>query len=76
MVFAGVLVLVVVGGSGSFSSKPRFLLPAFPLLIPLARGLVSSRREHPAQAVLVVGALAAVSLLFGAYVMAVARAPL
>ncbi|MEV5953947.1 hypothetical protein AB0M11_09280 [Streptomyces sp. NPDC051987] len=76
VVFAGVLVLVVVGGSGSFSSKPRFLLPAFPLLIPLARALAGGRRTHPAQTVLVVGALAAVSLLFGAYVMVVARAPL
>ncbi|MCG7208368.1 hypothetical protein [Streptomyces arenae] len=76
VVFAGVLVLVVVGGSGSFSSKPRFLLPAFPLLIPLARALVRSRRPRPAQAVAVVGALTAVSLLFGAYVMTVARAPL
>ncbi|MEU0968955.1 glycosyltransferase family 39 protein [Streptomyces sp. NPDC005917] len=76
VVFAGMLVLVVVGGSGSFSSKPRFLLPAFPLLIPLARALVRSRRARPAQAFLVVGALAVVSLLFGAYVMTVARAPL
>ncbi|MFF7474056.1 hypothetical protein [Streptomyces sp. NPDC008092] len=76
VVFAGVLVLLVVGGSGSFSSKPRFLLPAFPLLIPLARALAGSRRARPAQAVLVVGALAAVSWLFGAYVMAVARSPL
>ncbi|MEU3519141.1 hypothetical protein ABZ770_28355 [Streptomyces sp. NPDC006654] len=76
VVFAGVLVLVVVGGSGSFASKPRFLLPAFPLLIPLARALVRSWRLRPAQAVLVVGALTAVSLMFGAYVMTVARAPL
>ncbi|MFF4119984.1 hypothetical protein [Streptomyces sp. NPDC001714] len=76
VVFAGVLVLVVVGGSGSFSSKPRFLLPAFPLLIPLVRALVGSWRVRPVQAVLVVGALTAVSLLFGAYLMAVARSPL
>jgi hypothetical protein len=76
VVFAGVLVVVVVGGSGNFSSKPRFLLPAFPLLIPLARALVRSWRIRPAQAVLVVGALTAVSLLFGAYVMAVARSAL
>ncbi|MGY4980788.1 hypothetical protein ACWCYL_27190 [Streptomyces sp. 900105755] len=76
VVFAGVLVLVVLGGSGSFSSKPRFLLPAFPLLIPLARALAGSRRVRPAQTVLVVGALAVLSWLFGAYVMTVARAPL
>ncbi|MFG2959278.1 hypothetical protein ACGF5O_36845 [Streptomyces sp. NPDC048291] len=56
----------------STSSVP----PAFPLLIPLARALVRSRRVGPARVVLVVGALAAVSLLFGAYVVAVARSPL
>ncbi|WP_316775826.1 glycosyltransferase family 39 protein [Streptomyces sasae] len=76
VVFAGVLLLVVLGGSGSFSSKPRFLLPAFPLLIPLAQALVRSWRSRPAQAVVVLGALTAVSMLFGAYVVAVARSPL
>ncbi|MGW6460914.1 glycosyltransferase family 39 protein, partial [Streptomyces sp. NPDC055078] len=37
LVYTGVLVLITVGGSGFFESKPRFLLPAFPLLLPLAR---------------------------------------
>ncbi|MEU8033890.1 glycosyltransferase family 39 protein [Streptomyces sp. NPDC049099] len=76
VVFAGVLVLLVVGGSGSFSSKPRFLLPAFPLLIPMARALARSWRHRPAHAVVVYGALTVVSLLFGAYVTAVAHSPL
>ncbi len=76
VVFTGVLILLVAGGSGSFSSKPRFLLPAFPLLIPMARALARSWRLRRASAVLVYGALAAVSLLFGAYVVAVAHSPL
>ncbi|MEV6839278.1 glycosyltransferase family 39 protein [Streptomyces sp. NPDC051133] len=76
VVFSGVLVLLVIGGSGSFSSKPRFLLPAFPLLIPMARALARTWRTRPAQAVLVYGALALVSLTFGAYVTAVAHSPL
>ncbi|MFR9793122.1 hypothetical protein ACL07V_31390 [Streptomyces sp. MB22_4] len=76
VVFAGVLILLVVGGSGSFSSKPRFLLPAFPLLIPMARALVRTWRVRPVQAVLVYGALTLVSLFFGAYVTAVAHSPL
>ncbi|MFI9808757.1 hypothetical protein ACIHEJ_31135 [Streptomyces sp. NPDC052301] len=76
VVFAGVLILLVVGGSGSFSSKPRFLLPAFPLLIPMARALARTWRVRPAQALLVYGALTLVSLTFGAYVTAVARSPL
>ncbi|WP_234384561.1 hypothetical protein [Streptomyces sp. MMG1121] len=76
VVFSGILILLVVGGSGSFSSKPRFLLPAFPLLIPMARALMRTWRARPAQAVLVYGALTLVSLLFGAYVTTVARSPL
>ncbi|MEU1403143.1 hypothetical protein ABZ471_12395 [Streptomyces sp. NPDC005728] len=76
VVFAGVMVLLVVGGSGSFSSKPRFLLPVFPLLIPPARAFARTWRARPAQALLVGGALAVVSLLYGAYVMVVAHSPL
>lgn len=76
VIFAGVLILLVIGGSGPFSSKPRFLLPAFPLLIPMARALVRTWRVRPAQAVIVYSALTVVSLLFGAYVTAVARSPL
>ncbi|KUN01150.1 hypothetical protein AQI95_32255 [Streptomyces yokosukanensis] len=76
VVFAGVLILLVVGGSGSFSSKPRFLLPAFPLLIPMARALTRTWRVRPAHVVVVYCGLTVVSLLFGAYVAVVARSPL
>ncbi|WP_433447705.1 hypothetical protein ACQPXS_06150 [Streptomyces sp. CA-142005] len=76
VVFAGVLILLVIGGSGSFSSKPRFLLPAFPLLIPMARALTRTWRVRPAHAVVVFGGLTVVSLLFGAFVTVVARSPL
>ncbi|MEV5876455.1 glycosyltransferase family 39 protein [Streptomyces sp. NPDC052101] len=76
VVFAGVLILLVVGGSGTFSSKPRFLLPAFPLLIPMARALTRTWRVRPAHAMVVYGGLTVVSLLFGAYVAVVAHSPL
>ncbi|MER6071639.1 hypothetical protein ABT187_22865 [Streptomyces sp. NPDC001817] len=76
VVFAGILVLLVVGGSGSFSSKPRFLLPAFPLLIPMARALTRTWRVRPAHAVVVYAGLAVFSLLFGAFVTVVAHSPL
>ncbi|MEW2625066.1 glycosyltransferase family 39 protein [Streptomyces sp. NPDC048106] len=76
VVFAGVLLLLVVGGSGSFSSKPRFLLPAFPLLIPVARALARTWRARPVQAALVYGALTLTSVFVGAYVTAVAHSPL
>lgn len=76
VVFAGILVLLVVGGSGSFSSKPRFLLPAFPLLIPMARALTRTWRVRPAHAVVVYAGLTVASLLFGAFVTVVAHSPL
>ncbi|MFJ3308756.1 hypothetical protein ACIPSA_38080 [Streptomyces sp. NPDC086549] len=76
LVFAGALVLLVLGASGPFSSKPRFLVPAFPLLIPWARALVRAWRARAAQALLVSGFLAAVSLLYGAYLTSFAHAAL
>jgi hypothetical protein len=39
LVFTGLLVLLAFTTSGYFGSKPRYLLPAFPLLIPVARRL-------------------------------------
>ncbi|MET7697537.1 hypothetical protein [Streptomyces sp. NPDC005485] len=76
LVYSGVLLLVVLGGSGFFESKPRFLLPAFPLLIPLARALVRTARARPWHATLVVGALAGLSFAYGAYLVVIARTPL
>ncbi|MFF7330319.1 hypothetical protein ACIQU5_26965 [Streptomyces sp. NPDC090306] len=76
VVYSGVLLLVVLGGSGFFGSKPRFLLPAFPLLLPLARALVRTARARPWHATVVVAALAGLSFAYGAYVVLVARTPL
>ncbi|MFD7614822.1 hypothetical protein [Streptomyces sp. NPDC059828] len=68
-VYTGVLVLITVGGSGFFESKPRFLLPAFPLLIPLALALT---RARPRAAITVIAALAAVSFGYGTYLLTLA----
>nr|WP_093612753.1 hypothetical protein [Streptomyces indicus] len=76
VVYSGVLLLVVVGGSGFFESKARFLLPAFPLLIPLARALARTTRARPWHAGVVLASLAGLSLGYGAYLVAVARMPL
>ena len=76
VVHAGVLLLIAVGGSGFFESKPRFLLPAFPLLIPLARALVRTARARPRHATVVVGALAGLSFVYGAYLVVIAGKPL
>ncbi|MEV6553093.1 glycosyltransferase family 39 protein [Streptomyces sp. NPDC051597] len=43
-VYAGALVLIAVGGAGFFHAKARFLLPAFPLLFPLAIAMARARR--------------------------------
>lgn len=76
LVYSGVLLLIAVGGSGFFESKPRFLLPAFPLLLPPARALVRTARARPWHATLVVAALAGLSFAYGAYVVVYAHTPL
>ena len=48
LIYTSLLVLLSLMTSGYFGSKPRYLLPAFPLLIPLAVALskeVASRRR-------------------------------
>jgi hypothetical protein len=48
VVFAGAMVLLALTTSGYFGSKPRYLLPAFPLLLPLA--VVVARARVPVRA--------------------------
>jgi hypothetical protein len=76
LVYSGVLLLVALGGSGFFESKPRFLLPAFPLLLPLAHALVRTAKARPWHAAVVAGALAGLSFAYGAYLVVLARTPL
>ncbi|WP_369395195.1 mannosyltransferase family protein [Streptomyces sp. CG1] len=76
LVYGGMLLLIALGGSGFFESKPRFLLPAFPLLLPLAQGLVRTARTRPWHATVLVAALAGLSYLYGAYLVVYAQAPL
>ncbi|QHA09408.1 hypothetical protein GQF42_04735 [Streptomyces broussonetiae] len=76
VVFSGVLLLLVLAVSGPFSSKPRFLLPAFPLLLPAARALAAAWRAHRHRTCLLYGTLTTVSLLYGAYLAALSPQPL
>lgn len=76
LVHSGVLLLIALGGSGFFESKPRFLLPAFPLLLPLARLLVHTARARPWHATVLVASLAGLSYLYGAYLVVYAHTPL
>ncbi|GLX53121.1 membrane protein [Streptomyces hygroscopicus subsp. hygroscopicus] len=67
LLYTAALLLPVVLVSGPFESKPRFLLPAFPLLIPAARALVHKWRTDPDTARRVCAYLAGFSLLYGTY---------
>ncbi|NSC20870.1 hypothetical protein FM076_06470 [Streptomyces albus subsp. chlorinus] len=64
LAYAGVVVVLALGAKGYFGSKPRLLLPAFPLLLPPAAALA---RRRPAHAALALGALAAASAVYGAW---------
>ncbi|MEJ8636328.1 MULTISPECIES: glycosyltransferase family 39 protein [Streptomyces] len=66
VVYTALLLLITLGGSGFFESKPRFLLPAFPLLLPLARALTKTR---PGTAVVMTVALAGLSFAYGTYLL-------
>lgn len=75
IVYTSVLVLLAVGNSSFFECKPRYLLPAFPLVLPLAQALVRTAKARPRHAAVVAGALAGLSLFYGAYLVVIARLP-
>ena len=67
LVYAGVVLALVLGGDGYYWAKARLLLPAFPLLIPVALALVRSRdRVAP---YVVFALLTALSTLYGVYLL-------
>ncbi|MEW2400883.1 hypothetical protein [Streptomyces sp. NPDC046862] len=76
VVYSGVLLVIALGGAGYFECKPRFLLPAFPLLLPPARALVRTARARPWHATVVVGALAGLSCAYGAFLVVINHTPL
>ncbi|MET7383544.1 hypothetical protein ABZT08_32955 [Streptomyces sp. NPDC005526] len=64
LVYAGVVTALALCASSYFGSKPRLLLPAFPLLLPPALAL--ARLRTPRAALVVAGA-AVVSAVYGAF---------
>ncbi|MFF7730382.1 glycosyltransferase family 39 protein [Streptomyces sp. NPDC008001] len=62
--YAGAVLLLALTAKGYFGSKPRLMLPAFPLLLPLA---VALARARPARAVLTVSAMVLGSAVYGAF---------
>ncbi|CAL9290753.1 hypothetical protein SUDANB135_01777 [Streptomyces sp. SudanB135_2055] len=63
-VYTGVVVALALCASSYFGSKPRLLMPAFPLLLPLALSLA---RLRTSRSTLVVGVLAMASAVYGAF---------
>ncbi|WP_412742367.1 hypothetical protein [Krasilnikovia sp. MM14-A1004] len=45
VVYAGLVLAIVLGGAGYYHAKARLLLPAFPLLLPVAYALAGARRS-------------------------------
>ncbi|MGY6020732.1 hypothetical protein [Streptomyces spinosirectus] len=64
LVYAGVVTALALCASSYFGSKPRLLLPAFPLLLPPALALARLRASRSA---LVVGGAAVASAVYGAF---------
>ncbi|MEU6094553.1 hypothetical protein [Streptomyces sp. NPDC047079] len=64
LVYTGVVVLLALCASSYFGSKPRLLLPAFPLVLPLARALA---RARPSRSAATFGSVAAASAVYGAF---------
>ncbi|MEU6868920.1 hypothetical protein ABZ924_37820 [Streptomyces sp. NPDC046876] len=64
LVYCGIVVALALCASGYFGSKPRLLLPAFPLLLPAA---VALARARTGRAVAVLGAGALASAVYGAF---------
>ncbi|MFF3908991.1 glycosyltransferase family 39 protein [Streptomyces sp. NPDC001848] len=64
LVYAGVVTALALGAASYFGSKPRLLMPAFPLLLPLARALA---RGRPSRSAAVLGGVAVASAVYGAF---------
>ncbi|MEU6574526.1 mannosyltransferase family protein [Streptomyces sp. NPDC046805] len=64
LVYTGVVTALALCASSYFGSKPRLLLPAFPLLLPLALALA---RLRTSRSVLVTVGVAVASAVYGAF---------
>ncbi|MFF0444874.1 hypothetical protein ACFYT4_00365 [Streptomyces sp. NPDC004609] len=71
LIYAATVLVVALGGSDFFHAKARLLIPAFVLIIPVAKVLARSR---PAVIGTIVTAGALVSGAYGSYVVLVATA--
>ncbi len=66
VLYTAVIVAMVFFADGYFHAKARLLLPAFPLLLPIAYALAAARRHVR---VVVLAALTAISAAYGVYLV-------
>lgn len=64
LVYTGVVLALALCASSYFGSKPRLLMPAFPMLLPLARSLA---RLPTGRSVLVTAGVAVATAVYGAF---------
>ncbi|QKV95752.1 hypothetical protein HUT19_31735 [Streptomyces sp. NA02950] len=64
LAYGGAVLVLTLAAKGYFGSKPRLLLPAFPLLLPVALALA---RPRPVRTALVLGSVGLASALYGAF---------
>ncbi|MEU8826306.1 hypothetical protein [Streptomyces sp. NPDC048636] len=64
LAYCGAVLVLALAAKGYFGSKPRLLIPAFPLLLPLALGLA---RLRTARTAVVLGSAGLGSALYGAF---------
>lgn len=67
LVYSGIVVALALCAAGYFGSKPRLLLPAFPLLLPVAVALARVRTPRSALVCGGLAAAAAASAVYGAF---------
>ncbi|WP_159450241.1 GtrA family protein [Actinacidiphila paucisporea] len=67
VIYSLIITAIALGDTGHWSSRGRFLLPAFPLLIPVATGLSQARKRLTPIAV--TAGLGTLTACYGAYVM-------
>jgi hypothetical protein len=67
VVYSSIITAIALGDTGHWSSRGRFLLPAFPLLIPIARRL--SRAHKRLTSITLTAGLGTLTACYGAYVM-------
>ncbi|GAA3366804.1 glycosyltransferase family 39 protein [Streptomyces antimycoticus] len=64
LAYGGAVLVLALAAKGYFGSKPRLLIPAFPLLLPIA---VALARLRPVRTALVLGSAGLASAVYGAF---------